>query len=148
MGALHRATGLLVLLALAALAPAGCGAGGGSARESVSGTVTFDGQPLQRGTIEFQPASQTEGALATGAVTDGRFEIPRGEGPTPGNYGVAIYNAGDAPPPLAPGELPGPPKFNTKHRAADVPPRYNTQSELTAEVKAGGPNRYTFDLKR
>jgi hypothetical protein len=28
-----------------------------------------------------------------------------------------------------------------------IPMRFNLQSELTAEVKAGGPNDYTFDLK-
>ena len=28
-----------------------------------------------------------------------------------------------------------------------IPQRYNRQSELTAEVAAGGPNRFEFKLK-
>ena len=45
-----------------------------------------------------------------------------------------------------PGELKIPPKKMMKKRL--IPPRYNSQTELTAEVKAGGPNVYAFDLKK
>ena len=47
---------------------------------------------------------------------------------------------------VMPGELKILPKKMMKKRL--IPPRYNSQTELTAEVKAGGPNTYTFDLKK
>jgi hypothetical protein len=113
----------------------------------VSGTVNFEGQPLKKGTIQFQPASQTEGILAVGTITDGRFEIPADAGPSPGKYGVAIYSEDDLPPAPAAGEMPGPPTARKKP-AVSIPPRYNAKSELTAEVKAGGPNVLTFNLNK
>ena len=47
---------------------------------------------------------------------------------------------------VLPGELKiAPPKKMMKKRL--IPPRYNSQTELTAKVKAGEPNTYVFDLK-
>ena len=40
---------------------------------------------------------------------------------------------------LPPGEIPKPKKD-------PIPAKYNTKSELTAEVKAGVPNTYDFPL--
>jgi hypothetical protein len=136
------------MLTLSAVTAAGCAQEGRALpREVVSGTVAFEGQPLKKGTIQFQPASQVDGALAVGTITDGRFEIPVVAGPSPGKYGVAIYSEDDLAPAPAPGEMPGPP-MPRKKAAVPIPPRYNAKTELTAEVKAGGPNVYTFNLTR
>jgi hypothetical protein len=137
---------LLGLIVVSALLGTGCMKGGGApSREAVSGTVSFDGRPLKRGTIQFQPASQADGVMAVGAISDGRFDIPGYVGPAPGKYGVAIYNQDDSAP--APGEMPGPPKAK-KTAGEPIPARYNTKTVLTAEVTPGGPNRFTFDLKK
>jgi hypothetical protein len=138
------------VLALLVLASSGCGAPeeDNRTREPISGTVSLDGQPLAKGTIQFQPASQAEGVAAGGMIDDGRFNIPRDEGPVPGKYKVAIDVREDSGTTLAPGETPGAPKFPKKKPVALIPPRYNAQTELTAEVKSGGPNTFTFELKK
>jgi hypothetical protein len=151
------------MLALIFLASGGCGDGGGDdlPREPISGTVSYDGKPLANGTIQFQPASAAEGMAAGGMVVDGRFDVPRKEGPVPGKYMVQIDSIDetvtvpvpDPEQPASPGEvaMPGelkiaPPKKMMKKRL--IPPKYNSQTELTAEVKAGGPNTYKFDLEK
>jgi hypothetical protein len=142
----RRARILPWMIAVTAIASTGCDReGGNSSREAISGTVNFDGRPLKKGAIQFQPASQADGVLAVGVITEGRFDIPRNEGPSAGKYGVAVYNQDDSAP--APGEMPGPLK-KRKTSGELIPPRYNTRTELTAEVKPGGPNSYTFDLKK
>jgi hypothetical protein len=138
-----------MMLTLSTVAVTGCAHEGRTfPRQVVSGTVDFEGQPLQKGTIQFQPASQVDGTLAVGTITDGRFEIPAVAGPSPGRDGVAIYNDDELPPAPAAGEMPGPPAAPKKKAAVPIPSRYNAKTELTAEVKAGGPNVFTFNLKK
>jgi hypothetical protein len=149
MKPLRRAGGLPGLVALIALAPWGCGgAGDDLPREPISGTVAFEGQPLQSGTIQFQPASAKEGVAAGGMITAGRFDVPRKDGPVPGKYHVMIFALEGPELPRPEGEMPGVPKAQKKGTPVPIPPRYNFQTELSAEVKAGGQNTYTFDLKK
>jgi len=110
--------------------------------------VTFDGQPLKKGTIQFQPASQAETVAAGGPITDGNFDVPQKEGPVPGKYKVQIFTQEESRPALAEGEMPGAIQVPKKRPVGLIPPRYNVQTELTAEVKPGGTNTYTFDLKK
>jgi hypothetical protein len=133
------------------VAVVGCGVGGTiTPREPVSGTVTFDGHPLEAGTIQFQPAGRAEGVAAWAPITAGHFDVPRHQGPVPGKYTVAIFSApGDRPAGgSAEATVPVPRARDRSARAAAIPARYNARSELTAEVKAGGPNSFTFDLKK
>jgi len=141
--------GLALMLGLIILPPMGCSAPveDNLPREAISGTVTLDGQPLPKGTIQFRPASQ-EATAAVGMIDDGRFAIPRSEGLVPGKYKVQIASREDSGGPLAGGELPGAPDVSKKKPAALIPARYNTKTELTAEVKSGGPNDFPFDLKK
>ncbi|MBY0395501.1 MAG: hypothetical protein K2X91_03390, partial [Thermoleophilia bacterium] len=85
-----HAPALIVPALLIAIA-AGCSTGDGLPRQSVSGTVTFAGKPLETGQIQFQPATEKEGIAAGAIVTAGSFEIPRLEGPVPGKYRVMIF---------------------------------------------------------
>jgi len=149
------------LLALISFVAVGCNDGGTDdlPREPISGTVSYDGKPLANGTIQFQPASQAEGMAAGGMVINGRFDVHRSEGPVPGKYKVQIDSIDETisvpapdPPPSPDGDaFPGElkilaPKKMMKKRL--IPPRYNSQTELVEEVKAGGPNTYKFDLKK
>ena len=68
--------------AVLALAAAGCG---GNAA-SVSGTVTYDGQPVGDGMVTFLPADG-KGAVAGGKITDGRYTV---ENLTPGPKVVQV----------------------------------------------------------
>ena len=92
MGPMRRDGCPVGLLALISLIAVGCNDGGADdlPREPISGTVSYDGKPLANGTIQFQPASAAEGMAAGGMVVDGRFDVPREEGPVPGNYKVQI----------------------------------------------------------
>jgi hypothetical protein len=85
---------------LGALAVLGCADSSGlPPRSRVSGTVTYNGKPLERGTISFVPAD-AKGRAAGGSVVDGRFSLTTqdpNDGALPGKYRVAIQakEAGD-----------------------------------------------------
>ena len=51
---------------------AGCGRGGGMA--SLTGTVSYDGQPVEKGLIAFVPADG-KGPTAAAPVTDGKYSV-------------------------------------------------------------------------
>jgi hypothetical protein len=82
-GRLITKTGLAgVGLAVFALAAAGCG--GNVA--TVSGTVTYEGQPVGKGAITFLPADGI-GPVAGGPIADGHFTV---DGMTPGPKVVQV----------------------------------------------------------
>jgi hypothetical protein len=80
-----------VALAVVTLAVAGCDEGGRSSMVPVDGVVLLDGQPLQGGTVTFQPAV---GQAAIGEIgNDGRFKLSthaRHDGVAPGTYRVSV----------------------------------------------------------
>jgi hypothetical protein len=112
--------------------------------------VTFDGKPLEDGTIEFQPSGAGGAVAAGGVISRGQFAIPRAEGPVPGKYNVAIYDQANT---RTTGSAEGVASVaGARKSLADlrgtIPPRYNSATELTADVMPGGLNRFTFDLKK
>jgi len=105
----------------------GCGPDGPALGE-VSGTVTRDGRPLDGATVIFQP----ELGKASFGRTDqeGRYELrysKDSKGAIVGRHVVEVRLAGDSTP------------------IEPLPPRYNTQTELTADVKKGR-NQVDFEL--
>jgi hypothetical protein len=138
---------LIGLIAAALLAEAGCGgARDGLAREPISGTVTFKGEPLKSGTISFTPIGSQAGVSSGGMISDGTFQVKRADGPIPGKYTVMIFATGARGASKAPGEG-SEPAAKVSTAVGLIPIKYNLKSELTAEVKSGGPNSYTFDLQ-
>ncbi|MEX0820469.1 MAG: hypothetical protein WD070_12785 [Pirellulaceae bacterium] len=70
---------------------AGCGGGDDPfERVAVEGTVTVDGQPLDRGTIRFIPTATTPGPKTTLNIRDGQFEGDSANGPVPGTHRIEI----------------------------------------------------------
>jgi hypothetical protein len=71
----------------------GCGDSSGLAkRYPVSGTVKYNGKPLERGTISFVPADG-KGRAAGGTITDGRYSLTtqdQDDGAIPGKYKVGV----------------------------------------------------------
>ena len=59
-------------------------AGCGSATVPLWGEVTFDGKPLESGTIEFIPVEGTPGPSTGGTITDGQYDVPPNVGAQPG----------------------------------------------------------------
>ncbi|NQT37401.1 MAG: carboxypeptidase regulatory-like domain-containing protein [Planctomycetes bacterium] len=122
---------------------AGCGQGNPLEREAVSGAVTLDEKPLSRGNIEFAPI-ETGGVSSGTAISDGRYQIERIKGLPPGKYRVRIFAAQENTAPPTPEEAALP----AVHRPGveQVAPRFNTASELDAEITAGGKNECNFDV--
>lgn len=122
----------------------GCGGGDGLDRQSVSGTVSLDGVPLESGLITFDPASaQSETSVAT-EITAGSYTFGRDNGPVPGEYRVVINSAAEATVEPTAGEAPGdtfipPPK-------EEVPKKYNVESILKATVAAGDNPPIDFEM--
>src|SRR5262249_46607926 len=112
---------IILLIGLAAPL-SGCGGGDTLPRQEISGKVSFEGQPLADGSIQFQPDPSIEGPSVPGGalITAGVYRISREEGLVPGTYKVMIFSHGDAPgaDAAAPGAQTGPPPER-------IPARYN-----------------------
>jgi hypothetical protein len=107
--------------------------------------VTLDGRPLDHGTIQFLPSASQGSTAAEAEIRDGAYSVPRARGLATGKYRVIISSApAGAAPPAPVGTLPGasgPPAKDL------IPPRYNAESTLTAEVQEEGPNEFSYALK-
>lgn len=112
----------------------GCGSSGPQLGE-VSGTVTFDGQPLDHATVVFKPTEGRESAGVTDAT--GHYELGfAGEqmGAIVGSHKVRIIPATEDD------------NGNPLPNAVRLPKKYNEDTELTADVKSGD-NTCNFDLE-
>jgi hypothetical protein len=122
----------LLLVAILALLVLGCGRGGPKTARA-SGTVTMDGKPLPKIGVTFLPTKK--GPIATGNTNEnGEFTLTtvrKGDGAPIGNHKVTIgaSEEGQKLPPIAG-------RYGSPHT-----------TNLTAEVKAGEKNVFTFDLK-
>jgi hypothetical protein len=110
-------------------------------REAVSGKVSVEGEPLARGAILFK--SPTGATDAGGLIRDGEYRLGAHEGPVPGAYKVMITEEVDRPK-----DDGGKISLRPQAKATRIGPKYNADTILTSEVKAGGPNTFDFDLKK
>jgi hypothetical protein len=116
-------------------------------RQAVSGTVTLDGKPLERGTISFQPDSGLPTAAAV-AITAGSYSMARAQGLVPGAYKVLISSTPPAQVTIDPATgMPPPPGKPTPPPKELLAAKYNASSTLSAEVKEGTANRFDFALE-
>jgi hypothetical protein len=128
------ATCLVVLLV------SGCGHRDPLGRLAIAGAVTFQGKPLDQGTIEFTPEGG-KGVSGGAMIKEGNFNLPRSQGLPPGTYLVRISSSESSasPAPAFPGEH----KEEAKER---IPADYNTHSKQTIKVEAGGRNEFNFTI--
>ena len=85
---------VMVLELVASVIMAGCGGADDELpRESISGTVTLNGEPLKAGSIQFQPTGQGGGNAGSATITDGNYSIAKVEGLVPGKYLVLITSS-------------------------------------------------------
>jgi hypothetical protein len=146
----------VVLTLLGMLAPLGCGYDDGiGKRFSVSGKVTYNGQPLKTGTVNFYPEDTQTARPAVGEIQqDGSYRLTTqtpGDGAMGGKYKVAI-SAFD----VDKSKTSSPPQGGVADQVAVgqatrkslIPIKYSgtDESGLTATV---GPNNtsFNFDLK-
>lgn len=128
----------IVVLAVAILA-SGCGGDDPLRRYRVTGTASFDGQPIPEGDILFQPAdgkARPEG----GPIKNGAFSVEM----VPGKKRVEIRASRENPGKMIDSMLE--PGKKVPAREDYIPPKYNDKSELTAETtKSTAPLK--FELK-
>lgn len=97
----------------------------------VTGTVTMDGAPLAEGEIIFI-APDNSATPSAGPIKDGRFQFRA----TAGAKKVQVNATRDT----------GRVSEGAPVRESIVPERYNTKTELTADVKPKVPNEFKFEL--
>jgi hypothetical protein len=141
MNSLRQAS--VAAMAVFALAVAGCNSKG-AGRASVSGKVTFDGQPVGTGQIVFEPAGT--GRLGIAQIVNGIYAMPAEQGPTSGSYIIRI--TADRPT----GKTAKGPASSGEQSSAEVyeqyiPLKYNEQSELRTDIGAEASAVRDFDLK-
>jgi hypothetical protein len=126
----RRSSGLTFAFPFLLIAVGGCGAGDG--KVSVTGAVTFDGNPMPDGYVTFTPDGG--GTPAAGPIQDGRYSLSA----TPGKHRVEIEAS----------RFVGPknPIMGLQPREQYVPARYNSESTLHQEVKAQESNVFDFNL--
>lgn len=110
-----------------------CTAGCGSRERRVTGTVTWEGQSLDEGTINLIALDPTVPAVSARIVA-GKYEIVT----LPGAKKVEIYAS------RAIGEFL--PHMGMHARVMYIPEEYNARSVLTMEVSATGENQFSFEL--
>ena len=117
----------LVALAWGLLQTSGCGSGDEIQLTDVAGNVTFAGQPVVYGNIEFAPdtGKQHSGPAGTAEIVNGQYDTAQaGRGVVPGSHLVRITAYEDRPAPGPDDEtLPSdakPPLFSGYTIEADV----------------------------
>jgi hypothetical protein len=131
---------VLVAICASVILAVGCG-GDSLGRQPLSGKVSVNGAPLERGTVNFQPIDKGIGSGAR--IEGGKYAIARKDGLPAGKYRVVINAptpgsapaASDAPP----GEPPPPPQEL-------IPEEWNTKSEHTIDISSG-KNEHNFDVQ-
>jgi hypothetical protein len=105
------------------------------ATRPVTGEVTVDGEPLDHATITFVPMEGASGGATTASITAGIFT----QDVSVGKHRVEIR--------AAPRVVARPEGASKPNVINVTPPRYNTESILTADVQPTGKNHLTFQLR-
>ncbi|QDT27322.1 hypothetical protein Enr10x_26390 [Gimesia panareensis] len=136
-------------LALLALCVSFTGCGGGLNDQPdlglVTGTMTFEGSPLSGASVTFMPDSGRPASATTDAA--GNYElvyIRNTKGCKIGHNKVVITSVVEGANEMEAEGDDGAPAESTKEK---LPAKYNTDTELEADVKAG-ENTINFDLKK
>lgn len=129
------------ILALAFVVTAGCGGGG----VTVSGSVTFDGAPLDKGTLEFRTPNGA-GVVAFAPINGGKYQVSTEANLQPGTYKVWI-NSPQKSGKQIPAGSPAPPGTMVDEIVEAIPSRYNEATELEKTVVAGA-NTFDFSLAK
>ncbi len=126
-----RRVGLLLFLLL--LLPAGCSDNG---LVEVTGRVTCDDKPLEKGTISFLPADG-KGPTAAAIIEQGDYSVEV----APGEKKVEILGYKTAGKRRYDENDPSSPMLDINEQI--VPERFNTKTKLTCQIEAGaGPHDF------
>jgi len=128
------------MIGLIAVAFAGCG----RANQSIQGEVTYGGEPVEDGIIEFIPIEGTKEPSTGAAIVAGRYQIAPAAGPlTGGTYKVAIRatkkTGTTSPDPFNPAK-------QVENKTNYIPADYNTQTKLKVTISSKAS--YDFHLEK
>jgi hypothetical protein len=113
----------------------------GDKQYPLAGEVTFEGEPIDVGSISFIPEGD-KGRPSGGVITDGKFDVPEEKGANAGKHRVEIRwlkRTGRKLKDAESGEM-----YDERREA--LSDKVHTNSELTVEVPLP-ENRYDFKLK-
>jgi hypothetical protein len=140
-GSLQLGRWLPATLVLASLSTTvGCRDG----KVRVHGAVTFDGKPVHRGVITFDPADG-KGSNTGGEIADGHFDLVGEAGAPPGKKIVRIRAFRPSGRKIESGP-PAPPGTLVDEIEAYIPSYYNDSSTLIREIVPGKANEVNLDL--
>ena len=126
-----RCVGLIAVLLLAT----GCGGG----KTTAQGTVTYDGQPITSGAVLFMP--KDKGNKIGARIYNGKYEVEPKFELVPGQYDVVVtWDKGT-------GKFVSEGSDKREITEEGLPAKYNTNTTLTADLKAG-PNTVDFTLAK
>ena len=134
---------VLAASCLSLLVLVGCGQPDykGPKRFPLSGNVTYDDEPIDFGSISFLPAGG-EQRVSGGLIENGKYAVTEAQGANAGKHKVEIrWNKRTGKQKRDPdsGEM-----YDDRKEA--LPPRFHTDSELTAEVSAQN-TKFDYHLK-
>lgn len=127
----------------------GCDVDRGPERVLVSGTVSFNGEPVSEGTIRFMPADANSTSPMAGAmIRDGKYKIDTRGGAPVGTHKILIEGYRVHPSAMnsnAPIEVQA--MTRGVPRIQYLPKRYNVDSELQITIESGSEDIVKdFDL--
>lgn len=140
----------LILVSSIAVATslAGCNPAESLWRAPVGGSVSFNGVPLPAGVVRFVPTGQTTGPVAVAAIKEGRFDLPRQDGPVVGSHRVEIEATG-----FQGFDLDDEQAFAARAQKRQrmppnpVPAEYNRNSRLNLTLSAEGDQNLDFKVE-
>ncbi|MFK7777010.1 MAG: hypothetical protein QM501_02655 [Gimesia sp.] len=133
-------------LVLCAMVLCSCsGSGKEIERAAVSGTVTYDGEPLAEGSIQFLPDVNSAGKPLSGKavqaiISDGAYSLNADEGPTVGMNKIMVNASKKT------GKFQNFDGKKTEITKPFIPAKYNVDSTLKFDVRADG-NTADFALE-
>ena len=139
---------VILLFVFSLIGVGGCGGSGHPNMVKVNGTVTYGGQPLEKGQIRFVPIEETKGPASGADIVNGQYTVTNRGGVPFGKHRVEIraYRVDEDAAPVGefdPGYKPG-----EKPLEQYLPARYNQQSEFSEVVPEGAKqHEANFDLE-
>jgi hypothetical protein len=114
----------------------------GPKRHALSGKVTYEGQPIDFGSISFLPMGEGAQRVSGGLIENGAYVVPEEQGANAGKHRVEIRWR------KATGKKRRDPDSGEMYdeRIEGLPARFHGESELTADV-LGTQTTFDFDLK-
>jgi hypothetical protein len=121
----------------------GCGKKG-PRRAAASGHVSLDGQPIDKGVIQFLPVEGTVGPETGAVITNGQYDIPHERGPVVGKSRIELRSSKKTG-----GKIQDPTGRTgvlTDEYKEVFPPSANSKSSLVRDIK-DEPNKLDFDVR-